>query len=247
MIRYDRIALEYARHRKVHPEVLLCLVSHSGIDGDSRILEVGCGTGNYVAAVESAVGCSCWAIDPSEEMLASARDRSATVAFRAGRAERLDFEPGCFDLVFSVDVIHHLENHAAYFREVSRMLDPGGLVCTVTDSEWIIRHREPLAVWFPETVEVDLRRYPRLTDLRAFMQRAGLGDIEENLVEFPYEVADSSPYADKAFSALHLISAEAFERGLKRMESDLRAGPIPGASRYVLLWGRKGSSLPRGE
>lgn len=247
MIQYDRIALEYARHRKVHPEVLRSLVSHSGIDGDSRVLEVGCGTGNYIAAIGAAVGCSCWAIDPSEEMLAAARIRSAHVTFRAGRAEQLKFETGSFDLVFSVDVIHHLENYAAYLGEVFRVLEPGGLVCTVTDSEWIIRHREPLAVYFPETVEVDLRRYPRLTDLRAFMQRAGLGDIEENLVEFPYEAADSSPYAEKAFSALHLISEDAFEQGLERMESDLRAGPVPWVSRYVLLWGRKGSPLPRGE
>jgi ubiquinone/menaquinone biosynthesis C-methylase UbiE len=240
VIHYDQIALEYACHRKVHPEVLRSLASHSDIDSDSRVLEVGCGTGNYVTALQDAVGCSCWAIDPSEEMLAAARSRSANVAFQAGRAEQLDFEPAFFDLVFSVDVIHHVDDHAAYLGEVHRVLKSGGRVCTVTDSEWIIRHREPLAVYFPETVEVDLRRYPRLTALRAFMQDAGLRDLEEELVEFPYEVADSSPYADRTFSSLHLISEEALERGLERMERDLRTGPIPGVSRYVLLWGRKG-------
>ncbi len=247
MIEYDQIAREYARHRRVHPEVLRCLVSQSGIDAGSRVLEVGCGTGNYIAAVESAVGCSCWAIDPSEEMLATARDTSATVTSRAGSAEQLDLEPGSFDLVFSVDVIHHVSDRAAYFGEAFRVLTPGGLVCTVTDSEWIISHREPLAVYFPETVEADLHRYPRLTELRAFMEGAGFGGIEESLVEFPHEVTDASPYAEKAFSALHLISQEAFERGLKRMERDLQAGPILGVSRYVLLWGSKGLSLPRGE
>jgi len=247
VIEYDQIAREYARHRKVHPEVLRCLVSHSGMAGHSRVLEVGCGTGNYIAALESAVGCSCWAIDPSEEMLASARGRSANVTFRSGRAEQLDFETGSFDLVFSVDVIHHVNDHAAYFQEVFRVLAPGGLVCTVTDSEWIIRHREPLAVYFPDTVEVDLRRYPRMTDLQAFMEGAGLDGIKETLVELSYEVTDSSPYAGKAFSALHLLSREAFEQGLERMERDLQAGPIPGVSRYVLLWGSKGASLPSGE
>jgi ubiquinone/menaquinone biosynthesis C-methylase UbiE len=247
VIEYDEIAREYAQHRKVHPEVLRTLVSRSGIDGDSRVLEVGCGTGNYVTALQGAVGCSCWAIDPSEEMLAAARSRSVNVTFQAGRAEQLDFQLACFDLVFSVDVIHHLGDHAAYFGEVYRVLEPGGRVCTVTDSEWIIRHRKPLAVYFPETVEADLQRYPRLIALRAFMQGAGLRDIEEDLVEFSYEVTDSSPYADQAFSSLYLISEEAFQRGLERMERDLRAGPIPGVSRYVLLWGSKGASLPRRE
>jgi SAM-dependent methyltransferase len=240
VIDYDRIALEYTRHRKVHPGVLRSLILRSGIDGDSRVLEVGCGTGNYIHALQDAVGCSCWAIDPSEEMLAAARDRSAGVVFQIGRAERLDFEPAFFDLVFSVDVIHHVDDHAAHFGEVHRVLEPGGRVCTATDSEWIIRNREPLAVYFPETVDVDLRRYPRLTVLRALIQGAGLRHIEEELVEFAYEVVDPSPYADQAFSSLHLISEEAFQRGLQCMRRDLRVGPIAGVSRYVLLWGREG-------
>jgi SAM-dependent methyltransferase len=247
VIEYDQIAREYARHRKVRPEVLRGLVSHSGINGDARVLEVGCGTGNYIAAVASLVGCPCWAIDPSEEMLVAACGRSANVTLRTGRAEQLDFETGSFDLVFSVDVIHHVNDHAAYFGEVFRVLAPGGRICTVTDSEWIIRHREPLAVYFPETVEVDLHRYPRLSHLRALMEEAGFSGIEERLVEFPYEVTDAQPYVDKAFSALHLILEEAFQRGLERMEKDLQDGPITGVSRYVLLWGSKGSSLLTGK
>jgi ubiquinone/menaquinone biosynthesis C-methylase UbiE len=242
-IEYDQIALEYARHRKVHPEVLDGLVAHSGIGAGSRVLEVGCGTGNYIAAIQAATGCSCWAIDPSEEMLAAARSGSAGVTFQLGRAERLEFEPGSFDLVFSVDVIHHVEDHTAYFQEVYRVLKPRGLACTVTDSEWIIRLREPLAVYFPETVDVDLRRYPHMADLRSLMQEAGLDEIEEHTVEFSYQVEDSRAYRDQAFSALHLISQSGFEEGLRRLERDLENGPIPGVSRYVLLWGRKG--LPR--
>lgn len=240
VIEYDHIALEYARHRQVHTEVLGGLVARGGISSGSRVLEVGCGTGNYIAAIQAATDCSCWAIDPSEEMLAAARSGSGSVAFRLGRAERLEFEPGSFDLVFSVDVIHHVDDHPGYFREVYRVLKLGGLVCTVTDSEWMIRHREPLAVYFPETVDVDLRRYPRIAALRAFMQEAGFGEIEEHIAELPYEIEDSRAYGARAFSALHLISQSGFEEGLRRMERDLEAGPISGVSRYVLLWGMKG-------
>ena len=42
---YDQIALEYARHRQLHPEVLRDLLAESGIDGHSSLLEVGCGSG----------------------------------------------------------------------------------------------------------------------------------------------------------------------------------------------------------
>jgi ubiquinone/menaquinone biosynthesis C-methylase UbiE len=239
VIDYDQIALGYARHRKVHPEVLRSLLVESGIDGQSSVLEVGCGTGNYVVAVESATGCLGWGIDPSKEMLAEASARPGSVTFKVGRAQRLPFPAGFFDLVFSVDVIHHLRNVRAYFREVRRVLKPGGYVCTVTDSEWIIRHREPLAAYFPESVAVDLARYPRLSELRALMGDAGFAELSEHTVEFPYELRDAQAYRDRAFSSLLLIGEEAWKRGLARMERDLRAGPIACVSRYVLLWGTR--------
>ena len=127
------------------------------------------------------------------------------------------------------------------------MLNPGGRACTVTDSEWIIRHRTPLAAYFPETVTVDLERYPRSDQLYQAMRAAGLLELAEHQVESPFQLTDAQAYRDKAFSSLHLISEEAFERGLQRMERDLEAGPILGISRYVLLWGAKARrELPRG-
>ncbi len=235
---YNRLAEEYARHRGVHPEVLRGLVTFGAITRSSRVLEVGCGTGNYIVAVRRTAECSCCGVDPSESMLARARQASNAVEFRAGAAERLEFDSGEFDLVFSVDVIHHLRDREAYFREARRILRGGGKLCTVTDSEAIIRSRKPLAVYFPETVEVELRRYPRLGDLKGMMQRAGFDAVEERTVEFPYGLRDLGAYRDKAFSSLHLISEEAFRRGMGRMEADLREGPIACVSRYVMLWGR---------
>ncbi|NIN64810.1 MAG: methyltransferase domain-containing protein [Anaerolineae bacterium] len=239
LIDYDRIASEYARHRYVHPEVLRDLLSTSGLESASRVLEVGCGTGNYITAVEESALCECWGIDPSAEMLAKATDRSPRVRFHHGDAEELDFPSDFFNLVFSVDVIHHMTDRRAYFAEVRRVLRSGGKVCTVTDSEWIIRHRPPLAIYFPETVEVDLSRYPRISQLRALMEEAAFKEITEDLVAFPYELTDIQAYRDKAFSSLHLISEEAFQEGIERLERNLESGPIPCVSRYVLLWGTK--------
>lgn len=238
-IDYDRAAVEYAQHRQVHPEVLRGLVLDSGMGGDSTVLEVGCGTGNYILALERQVGSACWGIDPSEGMLAQARARSGGVRFLPGRAERLDFPPEYFDLVYSVDVIHHVEDRRTFFQEAYRVLKAVGRLCTVTDSEWIIRHRHPLAVCFPETVPVELERYPRIAQLRDLMERVGFGALSEQMVEFPYKLTEAQAYRDKAFSALHLISEEAFQRGVERLEQDLRAGPIPCVSCYTLLWGKK--------
>jgi ubiquinone/menaquinone biosynthesis C-methylase UbiE len=234
---YAALATAYARHRQVHPKVLdeLC----QSATPTSRVLEVGCGTGNYVVALQSLVGCTCWGIDPSEEMLARAEARSAAVRFRLGQAERLEFEAASFDMVFSVDVIHHVGDRPAYYGEAQRVLRPQGRICTATDSEWIIRHRRPLAAYFPETIAVELARYPCIADLRAMMEAAGFSEIDEHMVELPYLLTDIQAYREKTFSTLHLIPEQAFQRGIEQMERDLSRGPISCVSRYTMVWGRK--------
>jgi SAM-dependent methyltransferase len=236
-IDYDELAADYARHRQVHPDVLLALCQAAS--PTSRVLEVGCGTGNYIIALQSRIGCACWGIDPSEEMLNQARIWTSAVDLRLGRAEAPGFADGAFDLVFTVDVIHHVQDVRVCYQRASRLLAPGGRICTTTDSAWIIRHRQPLSTYFPETVEHELARYPRIAVLREHMAEAGFDEIVESTVECSYAIDDIQIYRDKAFSALHLISDEAYRRGIERMEADLRSGPITCTPRYTLLWGTK--------
>ena len=242
MIDYNRIASEYARHRQIHPGVFRSIVEKGRVGRGTRVLDVGCGTGNYLVALEKETACSGYGIDPSEEMLARARVRSSTLQFKTGRAERLEFPDESFDLVMSTDVIQHVHRVGGcpgYVREAIRVLVPGGKLCTVTDSEWVILHRKPLTFYFPETVEIELKRYPSMDYLKDLMRAAGFLSIEEDLEEFKYELTDAQPYRDKAFSSLHLIPENAWRRGLQRMEEDLRAGPIECTAYYTVLWGTK--------
>ena len=157
-----------------------------------------------------------------------------------GRAEALGLPAESFDLLYSVDVIHHVRDRGAAFAEAFRVLVPFAPVCVVTDSEWILRNRAPQSVYFPETVDVELRRYPPIPVLREEMTRAGFGNLREEMVERSYTITDAAAYRDKVFSSLLYIGEEAFARGLERMEDDLSRGPVRCVSRYLLLWGTKG-------
>ena len=122
----------------------------------ARALEVGCGTGNYIIAVQFVSGCTAQGIDISEEMLVHAERRDSPVGFSVGTAEFLDVPDGSLDFIFTVDVVHHLGSPADHYREAYRAMAPGGRVCTVTLSEDMFRNTMALRKYFPETIEGNL-------------------------------------------------------------------------------------------
>ena len=235
---YDQLAEEYSKHRKINPKVLSELIGSAEIGTDSRVLEVGCGNGNYIISLNEITGCVSFGLDSSNKMLSIARKRTENVTFYEGEAERIQIDEK-FDLIFSVDLIHHLNNPAKYLKSAYRNLKHGGRILTVTDSEWVIRNRKPLSIYFPETVSVDLKRYPRVEKIKTEMKKAGFVGLKEKLVENKSRITDLGPYHEKTFSCLHLISAEAFESGLNRLKNDLKDGSVPKISRYILLFGVK--------
>ena len=237
---YDRdIAEIYARHRGVRPELLKVLVEESGVNRQSNALEVGCGTGNYIIAVQFVSGCAAKGLDVSEEMLVHAQRRDSPVGFSVGTAEYLDVPDDSQDFIFTVDVVHHLGSPADHYREAYRAMAPDGRVCTVTHSEDMFRNTMVLAEYFPETIEVNLDRYPPVATLHHAMSGAGFRRLREIQISYPAVVSESGLYARRAYSPLHEIEDDAFEEGLVRLEADLAKGPIEGSRQYLMIWGTK--------
>lgn len=86
-----------------------------------RGMEVGVGTGRFSAPLGVTFG-----LDPSVAMMEAARRRGVTCV--RGVAERLPFRDGAFDLVLMVTVDFLLSDKMAAFREMARVLAPGGAV-----------------------------------------------------------------------------------------------------------------------
>lgn len=238
-INYDHLALAYSQHRGCHEGVLRELIEAVAATRSTRVAEVGAGTGNYAGTLRKLTDCSCWAVDPSHAMLDVTRSRYPELNVALGAAENLPLPTASIDFVFCVDVIHHVKNRQAFFDEAYRVLCAAGTLCVVTDSEDIIRNRFPLSTYFPETVDVELRRYPTVTELRRLASCAGFCTWRETRVVAETTLTSAEAYKAKACSALHLISPSAFEEGLRRLRADLARQPLKTISRYALLWATK--------
>lgn len=100
-----------------------------------RVLDIGCGAGLDVFVAGSMVGDGlAVGIDSSQAMLAhgfrAARAAAGRVAFFAADVEALPFGDGTFDVVVSNGVLNLALDKDAAFREIARVLRPGGrLAC----------------------------------------------------------------------------------------------------------------------
>lgn len=95
-----------------------------------KVLDIGCGPGWYTVQYARG-GADVTAVDLTERAVKLAsrfieREGLANVTVRQGDAQALPFEAGTFDLVASSGVLHHAPDTEQTFREVRRVLKPGG-------------------------------------------------------------------------------------------------------------------------
>jgi ubiquinone/menaquinone biosynthesis C-methylase UbiE len=106
-----------------------------------RVLDVGTGDATY--AIEAAArGAEVTAIDPSAAMLEAARSRAArhgvSLQLREGRIESLPFDAECFDVVLAVTVLCFVDDVTSAFRELARVLVPGGRLVVGELGRWSV-------------------------------------------------------------------------------------------------------------
>jgi ubiquinone/menaquinone biosynthesis C-methylase UbiE len=182
-IDYDQIAPRYNRRYALHdyPGIRATILRAVADQNRPRVLEVGCGSGRWLRLL-AAEGCEVAGLDRSEVML---RQAAAEVDcdLRLGSADALPWARTSFDLVLYINAFHHFEAPEAALRDALRVLRPGGKLLSVG----LDPHERPgrwyVYDFFPETLQLDLARFPSRARRTSWLAAAGFEGVSVRVAE----------------------------------------------------------------
>jgi len=203
---YDRIGIGYDATRQADRWIVSRLARKLRIEPSERYLDVACGTGNYTIALAS-YGAHMTGVDASREMLDAARAKapgSAQLEWRLAGVEALPYATGIFAGAVCTMAIHHFEDLAGAFREVSRVLDPatGRLVIFTSTPEQMNRYW--LGRYFPTMMQRSVQRMPSFESVVAALKAAGLPEIDTELYSVKPDLEVGFLYSGKLWPTRYL-------------------------------------------
>jgi ubiquinone/menaquinone biosynthesis C-methylase UbiE len=196
---------------------------------EGNFLEVGSGTGYWLNLLHQ-ITTNLYGFDYSLGMIRQARRQPAPLKLSRGSAVHLPYKNETFDLVYSVDAIHHFGNSHAYIAEAFRVLKPGGALATIGHdphhgtTDWYIYN------YFEGVYDTYLRRYPSEQAVLAQMEEAGFNQLSAQTVEHikNIHVGESvlrDPFIKhSASSQLALLSEETYQAGLEKIKQAIAEG-----------------------
>jgi SAM-dependent methyltransferase len=150
-----------------------------------RLLEIGCGWGEFAVRVRDELGSEVVAVDLSPRMVELACERGLDA--RVADVQALPFGGGEFDCVAALWMLYHVPELDRGLGEIARVLRPGGRLVAATSSHehlvelWSLvgrnRASEPDR-FFAETGEAALRRHFTNIDRRDVRGEVVFPDVD---------------------------------------------------------------------
>ncbi len=167
------------------------LIARCGIGPGVRVLDVGCGSGEFLARIR-ATGAEPTGADPAPAMVAAASVHAFVVQ---ADAEDLPFDAGVFDVVTAVNALQFADDTTAALREFARVLAPGARVGI---ANWAEASRNDLDV--VERAVAAALEEDQLPDgplrpeggIEAAMRDAGLDVRSSGIVGVPWRAANET-------------------------------------------------------
>jgi SAM-dependent methyltransferase len=192
-----------------------------------RVLEVGCGWGEFAARMQDELGATVVAIDISPRMVELARERG--VDAREGDVQALPFEDESFDCAVAKCMLYHAPDIDRALAELRRVLRPGGRLVATTNGK---RHLEELWLLVGRDKSKETRHFFS-EDGEELLQRH-FGSVERIDVESPLTF-------DDAEAVRGYVASSIAHKHLAERVPDLE-GPLVATRRGTVFVATRGSS-----
>jgi SAM-dependent methyltransferase len=192
------------------------------------VLDLGAGTGRFSVALAEVTGAMVVACEPSDAMRAVCRVNCPQVPVVAGTAQAAPFQVEVFDAIWASQVVHHVDDLAAFAAGVRRVLKPGGHL--LLRGGFGPPSELPLYRYFPEAWAPGTAVTVSLSKVSEVLAAAGINlcrhvKVEQVLAESPDELIDR--VRTRSLSNLAGLADAVFHDGLRAMEQHARDGGMP--------------------
>jgi SAM-dependent methyltransferase len=156
------------------------LASAAELGPSTRVLDLGCGIGGPARYFAATFGCKVTGIDLSPGFIEAAAyltqrcGLSDLITFQLGDALHLPFEDAAFDTVFLQHVAMNIEDRAALYSEIRRVLTPGGRFVT---HDLVLRDDDDILYPVPWARDASTSFLLTEADTRAALEAAGFTPI----------------------------------------------------------------------
>jgi SAM-dependent methyltransferase len=238
-IDYDEAARTYDNTRAQSPDLIELFDRKIHFASTTRILDFGCGTGNYLNAIQRRYGSQCFGVEPSDGMIEKAMEKNSDLVITKGDHASIPFQDGFFDFIFMTDVIHHVPDLELLFRVLSSKLKRTGVICILTESHAQIESRWYNA-YFPSLEGNEKKRYPDIDTIVKCAALSGLSHYElQNKKGGDKEIVSAvfiRMVEEKNYSMFRLLDQTEYAVGLGKLKSDLGKEVNTNAHGETLLW-----------
>src|SRR5262245_30105777 len=172
-------AFSYGRHKI---DVLLDEVLKQQQPG-ARILDVGCGTGEYVRRANE-LGFAASGLEPADAMREAAIKKNPGASIVSGIATELPYPDESFDLVICIEVLRYLDlsDVRQALHELRRVLRPGGTLFLTMVNRYALDgfflHYSLLRMLKPRSIERPHCEFVTPAELDSEIRSAGLSAAE---------------------------------------------------------------------
>lgn len=243
---FNRISQEYDQGR-VSEDIYFWAGEASrlaGLNSNSLIVDVGCGTGNYGIGIKVKTHATVVGFDPVPGMLAQAREKAPDFPVIRAVTEKIPFRGDVFDLSYAAQVWHHIQGRQEAAHELSRILKLRG--CHIAHTISHLQLNEKIVFkFFPEIKANQLRVYPSDDEFTTIFRKAGFKTVEV----YPYNVERYQSVDEfieiaekKLWSMFRPITEDGLKKGvveLKKWKKEQNDAPVRNDEMISLFIARK--------